>query len=71
MEYVTYRQEKDREFCVLCPLFFASTGFVGTNTNIQFVDMLRYAQLDIFASRQIRYNLACGRFRYDINPSFA
>ena len=33
--------------------------------------MLRYARLDIFALRQIRYNLPCGRFRYDINPSFA
>ena len=24
IEYVTYRQEKDREFCVLCPYFLLS-----------------------------------------------
>ena len=32
IEYITYRQEKDREcFGTLCPLFLTSTAFVDTN----------------------------------------
>ena len=63
---------KRTESCKLPVLFYLQALlFVTTNAMIQFVDMLRYAQLDIFAFRQIRYNLPFGRFRYDINPWFA
>ena len=57
--YSTYRQEEDREcFYTLCPLFFASTAFVVTNAIIQLSICRRFARLDIFALRQIRYAFA-------------
>ena len=49
---------------------FSHLGFVFfEDANI--VNMLHFVQLDIFALRQIRYNRPNGRFRYDINPTFA
>ena len=53
IDYVTYRQEKDREcFRILCPLFLTNTAFAVTNAIIQLSICFRYAQA-----------------RYDIDPS--
>ena len=66
--YSTYRQEKDRESnCNLCPLFLTSTASVFTDAVFLAICLLLQTRY-IFAHAQMRYNLPCGRLRYDINP---
>ena len=43
IEYVTYRKEKDREFCVLCP-FLLFCSMIFTCINIFFVLKIKFGK---------------------------
>ena len=57
IEYVIYRQEKDREFLCSLSSFLTSTASASTEA-ILFCRYASHARLDIFALRQIRYVFA-------------